>query len=87
MTSKAQVPSLARIPLAKPRGFLAAIMGWLAARGLGRVPKSWGIAAHERGLQNAMLRMEIAIHRHPKISPRLACLVSLKAARYVGCPY
>lgn len=78
---------LARISLARPRGFLATVMRWLVTRSLGRSPRSWGIAAHHRGLLTATLKMEATLHRYPKIPKRLASLVSLTAAHSVGCHY
>lgn len=87
MSPNPQPLPLARIPLARPRGLFAAMMRWLATRSLGRSPRSWGIAAHHRGLLTATLRMEAALHRYPNIPKRLASLVSLSAARSVGCHY
>jgi hypothetical protein len=80
---------MARIPGVEPdqAGWLVRIAYWLAKRKVGRVVLPVQITAHHPRLLRGVGAMEMAQDAARTVDFKLKCLVQIKVAQQVGCPF
>lgn len=80
---------MARIPGVEREqaGWLVRIVYWLTKREAGRVVMPVKLTAHLPRLLRGMGSMELAQRAIRTVDERLKCLVQLKVAQRIGCPF
>ena len=80
---------MARIPGVEKEqaGWLVRIAYWLTRRKLGRVVLPVRIMAHHPRLLRGVGSMEMAQEAARTVDLRLKCLVQIKVAQRIGCPF
>jgi hypothetical protein len=72
---------------ASQAGWLVRIAYWLTRRKLGRVVLPVKITAHHPRLLRGVGAMEMAQDAARNVDARLKCLVQVKVAQQIGCPF
>jgi hypothetical protein len=80
---------MARIPgvEAAQAGWLVRFIYWMTKRKVGRVILPVKIMAHHPRILRGIGSMEMAQEAAQTVDARLKCLVQVKAAQRIGCPF